>query len=271
MAYYRKIDIRIQNDLRIRSLSLFGRTAWYDVFTSERLNTFGAMRVSLEGLSYDMVILKWEPKAFVKAIQESIEKDLIKFDPAMLLWFPKFLKYNAPASNNVIKSWPNLLDNLPPCSLKNEIISYLVGWLQLPTTKYVSTEGLIEGLKKGLTEGLNKDLALDDKEDPFIVDSLYLRVKEGSGKPLEGKGPPKACRVPDDFILTAERRQMAVKIGLNGNIDQVFAGFLDYWKAQPGAKGIKLDWDATLRNWFRNELKYRKPEGQHSGLKPNFR
>ena len=27
--------------------------------------------------------------------------------------------------------------------------------------------------------------------------------------------------------------------------------FVDYWKAQPGAKGVKLDWDATYRNWIR--------------------
>ncbi len=29
--------------------------------------------------------------------------------------------------------------------------------------------------------------------------------------------------------------------------------FRDYWKAQPGAKGVKLDWTATWRNWVRNE------------------
>ena len=29
--------------------------------------------------------------------------------------------------------------------------------------------------------------------------------------------------------------------------------FRDYWIAQPGAKGVKLDWTATWRNWVRNE------------------
>lgn len=29
--------------------------------------------------------------------------------------------------------------------------------------------------------------------------------------------------------------------------------FRDYWKAVPGQKGIKLDWQATWRNWVRNE------------------
>ena len=29
--------------------------------------------------------------------------------------------------------------------------------------------------------------------------------------------------------------------------------FRDYWISQPGAKGIKLNWPATWRNWVRNE------------------
>jgi hypothetical protein len=30
--------------------------------------------------------------------------------------------------------------------------------------------------------------------------------------------------------------------------------FRDYWIAQPGQKGVKVDWDATWRNWCRNNL-----------------
>lgn len=30
------------------------------------------------------------------------------------------------------------------------------------------------------------------------------------------------------------------------------AKFRDYWIAQPGVKGRKVDWDATWRNWIRN-------------------
>lgn len=28
--------------------------------------------------------------------------------------------------------------------------------------------------------------------------------------------------------------------------------FVDYWCAQPGAKGRKVDWPATWRNWIRH-------------------
>lgn len=29
--------------------------------------------------------------------------------------------------------------------------------------------------------------------------------------------------------------------------------FVDYWIAQPGQRGVKLDWDATWRNWMRRK------------------
>jgi hypothetical protein len=38
-------------------------------------------------------------------------------------------------------------------------------------------------------------------------------------------------------------------------------GFRDYWIAQPGAKGVKLDWDATWRNWVRNQTIDEKVKG----------
>lgn len=35
--------------------------------------------------------------------------------------------------------------------------------------------------------------------------------------------------------------------------------FTDYWIAQPGQRGVKLDWDATWRNWMRNTAKRARP------------
>ena len=35
---------------------------------------------------------------------------------------------------------------------------------------------------------------------------------------------------------------------------QTLEKFRDHWAAQPGQKGVKTDWDATWRNWVRNEI-----------------
>jgi hypothetical protein len=43
--------------------------------------------------------------------------------------------------------------------------------------------------------------------------------------------------------------------------EAVAAEFRDYWIAQPGQKGIKLDWESTWRNWVRRQ-RAGKPNGQ---------
>jgi uncharacterized protein YdaU (DUF1376 family) len=40
--------------------------------------------------------------------------------------------------------------------------------------------------------------------------------------------------------------------------------FRDYWVAQPGAKGRKMDWPATWRNWVRNQRATTGPRQTHS-------
>lgn len=41
--------------------------------------------------------------------------------------------------------------------------------------------------------------------------------------------------------------------------------FRDHWKAAPGQKGVKLDWDATFRNWIRNARPPGRPTPLHGG------
>lgn len=43
-------------------------------------------------------------------------------------------------------------------------------------------------------------------------------------------------------------------------INAVFESFRDYWRAAPGAKGVKSDWAATWRNWCRREQERRPPQ-----------
>lgn len=53
--------------------------------------------------------------------------------------------------------------------------------------------------------------------------------------------------LPDDWQEFARKER--------SDIDPVreFQIFADYWRAQPGQKGVKVDWAATWRNWIRRE------------------
>jgi uncharacterized protein YdaU (DUF1376 family) len=53
--------------------------------------------------------------------------------------------------------------------------------------------------------------------------------------------------IPEDWILFCRKERS----DLNPSV--VFDGFKDYWVSVAGAKGVKLDWSATWRNWIRNQ------------------
>jgi uncharacterized protein YdaU (DUF1376 family) len=62
----------------------------------------------------------------------------------------------------------------------------------------------------------------------------------------------KAKRLEKDFLLPTEWIDFCKAERKDLNPISVFAQFKDYWIAQGGQKGTKLDWFATWRNWVRN-------------------
>jgi len=59
-------------------------------------------------------------------------------------------------------------------------------------------------------------------------------------------------RLATDFCLTKEWKDFCVEQRPELNPTKTFDQFKDYWIAQAGQKGIKLDWFATWRNWVRS-------------------
>lgn len=62
---------------------------------------------------------------------------------------------------------------------------------------------------------------------------------------------PKGCRLPDTWWPSDDLQQFARSNGCDPK--KVAEAFCDYWRALPGARGVKLDWDATFRNWCRRD------------------
>lgn len=65
---------------------------------------------------------------------------------------------------------------------------------------------------------------------------------------------PRGTRLPTGWTPSSDALDWtrAEKPGLDPL--QTLEKFRDYWTAQPGQKGVKTDWDATWRNWVRNEI-----------------
>jgi uncharacterized protein YdaU (DUF1376 family) len=69
-------------------------------------------------------------------------------------------------------------------------------------------------------------------------------------KPI--KENKRGSRLPQDWFLTKAMGDWATHERPDLDVRQVAEQFKDYWAAQAGQKGVKLDWDATWRNWVRN-------------------
>lgn len=61
-----------------------------------------------------------------------------------------------------------------------------------------------------------------------------------------GKVTARGTRLPPDWKPRPEDPHNEAEL----------AKFQDYWAAVAGAKGVKLDWDATWRNWIRNSRQW---------------
>lgn len=59
-------------------------------------------------------------------------------------------------------------------------------------------------------------------------------------------------RLANDFVFPEEWKSFCTSERPELNPVQTFDKFKDYWIAQAGQKGVKLDWFATWRNWVRN-------------------
>jgi uncharacterized protein YdaU (DUF1376 family) len=76
--------------------------------------------------------------------------------------------------------------------------------------------------------------------------------------------PKKGTRLPDDWFLPVSWGEWGIGEGWTHEALRVEADtFKDYWHSVSGAKGVKLDWLATWRNWLRNSKN--KPNGAING------
>jgi hypothetical protein len=93
-------------------------------------------------------------------------------------------------------------------------------------------------------------------------DSDSEKIKNKNPPLASARVPPRgatATRLPADFDLTPERR--AIAEAEKADPEREFASFTDHFRAAPGVKGRKNDWDATWRNWCRRAPDFKPRNG----------
>jgi len=122
--------------------------------------------------------------------------------------------------------------------------------------KRLERERLSSNVAATLSDNVRHDATLSDiSSPPLMVSPSSPLVLDNTPPSLNPPSPRanKGKRLPEDWHPRAE----------DGLDNQELAKFRDYWKAVPGQKGIKLDWDATWRNWLRTAGK--SPNAKTSG------
>jgi hypothetical protein len=85
------------------------------------------------------------------------------------------------------------------------------------------------------------------------------RSRGDKTSPSLRSGEVRATRLPKPFELPEEWRSFCKTDRPDLDPDRVAAKFSDYWHGKPGKAGTKLDWQATWRNWVREERVVRAP------------
>jgi len=134
------------SDAKVRALSDDGKLAFLFVLTHPSMTMVGAMRTTLPGLAAE---LDWPAARMKKALQEAFRKGMLQFDPkACFLWAPHFLRYNPPASPNVVVSWQKVIADLPDSHLKPLLLQEVKDFLDTLTQEF--RDALPEAIRKAL-------------------------------------------------------------------------------------------------------------------------
>jgi hypothetical protein len=204
MARYAKVDRRIWNDARFRSLSERGKLVFLFALTHPSLTMLGAMRATVPGLAAE---LEMPSEAFAEAFGEALSKGIVKHDPqASCLWFPNFAKYNKPESPNVIRAWPDAFDLIPECGLKWQLLEQLKTFV----------EGLSEGFREAFAEGFGK---------------TSERLPEGLAESVTVTGTVQ--EISSDVETSGDRSQLelvqrnTLQADKNAAVSRVFAYYLE--------------------------------------------
>ena len=244
MARYRKIDCRIWNDAKFRSLSDHGKLVFLMLLTHPGMTALGAMRATISGLAEE---LGWSTEAFREAFLEASSKGMVEHDPeASLIALPNFVKYNAPESPNVVRAWVGAIDLLPECALKTRVVASARGFVQ----------GMTEGYRKAFAEAFAKAMPNQEQEQEQEQEKDLL-----SGKPDDAAqsdalhaGPKAQCVELLEYLNTrAGKRFRPVEANVRLLAARLKESTPDEIRAVIDAKAAEWGADAKMAKYLRPE------------------
>ena len=110
-----------------------------------------------------------------------------------------------------------------------------------------SKAGKASALKRAMNKNpTSVEQALNERSTEIQPTNNQEPLTKNQDKKTLGK------RLANDFLFPLEWEQFCQQARPELSPVKTFDQFKDYWIAQAGQKGVKLDWFATWRNWVRN-------------------
>ena len=282
MARYRKISPCIWNDAKVRGLSDKGKLTLFLLLTHPTMTSLGALRANLPGLACE---LGWKTSVFARAFRELLDCGMARQDAdAQLIWFPKFLRHNAPESPNVVRGWAAAFEELPECPLKLDVLAGAWATLAafgegfrdafrevfgevLPKPCEKPSASLPESLSEGFRQPCpNQEQEQEQEQNQKKTPSPLTSSRKPDTRRGEEHGPAaqpvmasgKACAGADARLAEtlpetaaedrpAPRRQGPPRTDCPGKGHPQRAAFLSCWQVYPVKQGEEEAW----REWMR--------------------
>jgi len=127
-----------------------------------------------------------------------------------------------------------------------------VGWLEQNGSVLTMVNFGYHNGKSAKSRALGKDRVEKHRNGSSVTTALPEKRREENINNNIGAKAPKAKRL-DITVLPIEWFEFCKETRPDLKPHDVFDQFKDYWVAQGGQKGAKLDWTATWRNWVRNQ------------------
>ena len=110
-------------------------------------------------------------------------------------------------------------------------------------------------IKTGLKHLIDKGFFVDDSEvlAECYQDAIPETETETETETKKSRSATRGSRLPADWKPDAELAEWSKSERPDLNLRKVLEEFRDYWTSVAGSKGVKLNWDATWRNWVRSQ------------------
>ena len=236
---YSKVTRRIWGDAKFKALTEGAKLLFFRLLTAPESTTIpGVVLVRKSALAEDM---GWTVETVSKRFGELFRNGMAMVDwDAGLVWLPNAITHNSPENPNMVKGWAAPWKELPD--------SGLISVIHQGLSEHMET--LSEPFRNGF-ETVSKRLPKPSRNQEQEQEQEQVNPPIGSPPSAEPR-VRRGSRLPVDWVPSPDTLAALSAEGCT-NANQALPAFRDYWNAVPGAKGVKLDWEGTYRNWVRRD------------------